>query len=127
MRSSVIIFFIALMAFQFCHSPKSAGLTADTKCVTGTLAIKGICGQRVISILDGDTTGLQVNPMWVNPGGGDTLKNVFSVSNICDFPSTVNVGDTIKFQITAKEDKECITCKAYTPVPEEKNKIEMCE
>ncbi len=115
--------FLAII-FLGCHAGKKA--STQTECYTGKLLVKGICSQRVISVEDGSTAGLSVNPAWVNPFSGDTLRNVFSVENICDFPPEIDSGVVFKFRISKKTPSDCITCKAYTPVPDEKNIIEVC-
>jgi len=110
-----------------CESSRKTHGANDKGCLRGKLVIKGICGQRVIEYIDGDSTGLQLNAAWADESRSDTLKNVFAVANTCDFPESLNVGDTVLFRLSVAEEKVCMQCKAYTPVPEEKNKIEICE
>jgi hypothetical protein len=116
-----------LIVLMACQNTKPAAASLNNDCITGILMVKGICGQRVINVPSGSTGGLALNASWVNEANGDTLKNVFSVENVCDFPENKQVGDTVKFNIYAGESKECMTCKAYVPVPQEINKIKVCE
>ena len=123
-KTTVLTLMLLSVVSIACHRIHPSGAKSGENCYTGVLKIKGMCGQRVIAVLDKNTS-IETDSVWVNPGKGDTLQYVFSVSNVCDFPSTIKAGDTLKFYLSTAKEKECVVCMAYTPVPEVKNKIQV--
>lgn len=117
--------FLAFIVIAACKSGKPPSVENE-KCFTGKLMIKGICSQRVVSVQD-DAGRLAINPAWVHPDTGDTLRNVFSVENVCDFPATLDSGAVFKFRVIEAKKSDCAVCQAYTPIPDEKNTIEVCQ
>jgi hypothetical protein len=95
---------------------------AVNSCFQGRLVKKGICGQRVIELV-GAGTGLAAARHWRDSLSGKDFENVFTVANPCDFPATVQQGDTFEFRLTRTPGGGCVQCYAYTPVPAEKNNI----
>jgi hypothetical protein len=115
------------MSITACHrSVKSSQIVVNNNCYTGKLVIKGICGQRVIEVIDygkGQKGKLSVDTVWINPGKGEKFYNVFSVQNMCDFPSAIDQGDTFSFRIADAKVKDCMNCMAYIAVPDTGNTI----
>ncbi|MEP7258204.1 MAG: hypothetical protein ABI687_07450, partial [Flavitalea sp.] len=97
-------------------------------CYQGILKIKGPCGQRVIGLLSSDTGAVITDTAWTNETTGESIKKAFSVTNVCDFPEKLNVGDTVYFKLIKEPVKICNVCFAFIPVPESKNNVQAgCE
>ena len=93
-------------------------------CYSGKLVKKGPCGQMVVEITSENKAGLQYAAEWTDPISRIVYRNVFQVFNICDQSGTLNQGDSFTFSISNREPSwACLTCQAFTPVPEEKNNI----
>lgn len=93
------------------------------QCITGILVKKGICGQRVIKINSQNKDGIAYAVRWKDDTSGKTYENVFTVENFCSFPASINEGEEFTFKLTSDRSNNCVTCMAFTPVPEEKNSI----
>jgi hypothetical protein len=118
---------LVLLIFAACKSGKPAGDPPE-KCYSGKLMVKGICGQRVVTVLEPlQEESLLIRKIWIHPDNGDTLVNVFSVDNTCDFPAAIDSGAVFRFKLGTANKNDCIQCMAYTPVPEEKNVIVVCD
>ncbi len=98
--------------------------SGPTDCKQGILIVRGICKQRVISII-ADTAGLPFERSWKNPDDGKVYTNVFTVSNICDFPDRIQEGDTLNFKPIALKKAECNVCMAYVAVPQTVQAVEV--
>ena len=44
-------------------------------------------------------------------------KTVFALKSVCDFPETIEQGDTFSFEIDNDKEILCPVCLAYSPVP----------
>jgi len=92
-----------------------------TSCFKGRLEIKDICGNYTVKVLEGNIDPSLIEASWEHPTTKTVYTNVFSLGNICAFPSTINEGDTFYFTIrTNKKERTCAQCLAYAPTP---NKI----
>lgn len=91
---------------------------------TGRLEIDGICGNYTIKALNGglDTTQVQAN--WTDPTTNISYTNVFGLSNPCDFPDSLQAGDTFEFRLMAPS-SSCIQCLAYYPTPGKQLSIQL--
>jgi hypothetical protein len=88
-------------------------------CYKARLEKKGMCGQRVVTILEDEKSGLSYAQSWVDGSTGVIYVNVFSVKNGCDFPAGIKEGDTFSFINVSGGKINCGQCEAYTPVPAE--------
>ncbi len=116
-----ILFLIALLPlFQMCATrPK----TDEKTCFTGKLVKRGICGQRVVQLIGQPSGGLAVAVNWTDSLSNKPYENVFAVGNECDFPATIKEGEEFNFTMTTQPASNCIQCKAYTAIPEQRNHI----
>ena len=81
----------------------------------------------VIQIIEGDVDKSLYESSWQNPLSNTTYQNVFGLESICTFPSTINEGDEIYFSIPKRPVvQSCAQCKAYSPIPNKKISIEIC-
>jgi hypothetical protein len=94
-------------------------------CVTARLEKIERCGQRIVSILSEDKTGLNYAPNWTHPVTKESYQNVFAVGNICDFPSSIKENETFKFVRVEKGTNGCVTCLILAPTPAEKMNIKI--
>ena len=101
---------------------EKAGLSQGD-CLKGILVKKGICGQRVVKINSETKVGISYATAWKDESTGKTYENVFTVENVCSFPSAINEGGEFNFKLITAKDGDCIQCQAFTPVPKEKNNI----
>lgn len=107
--------FIFLLALFFCNVI-GCRKTDVGPVYTGRLEIDGICGNYTIKALNGglDTTQVQAN--WTDPITQIAYSNVFGLSNPCDFPDSLQPGDTFEFRLLAPT-SGCIQCLAFYPTP----------
>ena len=69
---------------------------------------------------------------WINNDGLDDFseleyQNVFALKSICDFPETIEEGDTFSFVIDDDKEILCPVCLAYSPVPRKSVSITVIE
>lgn len=83
----------------------------------GRLEIKGICYNYTISVLEGKMDTARIVANWTDENTGKSYENVFKLGSPCNFPATINQGDEFYFTIDTTEQKDCIVCMAYYPVP----------
>ncbi|MBY0477866.1 MAG: hypothetical protein K2Q24_09495 [Chitinophagaceae bacterium] len=89
------------------------------KLLTGTFKaryVAGMCGQNIIEILD--SAYIDRGMDWTNTAG-QSMKNVFTVQNHCDFSrANLKAGDIFECAIIASPDKTgCVVCMAYMETP----------
>ena len=117
-----LIIFIFLLNIS-CNKSKDTSVT----CFKGKLELKGICMNYVIQIIEGDVDKSLYESSWQNPLSNTTYQNVFGLESICTFPSTINEGDEFYFSIPKRPVvQSCAQCKAYSPIPNKKISIEIC-
>ena len=91
----------------------------QNNCYKGRLEIDDICGNYTIKVLEGDIDTSLIQTSWKHPKTNITYNNVFSLGNICSFPSSIKQGDEFYFQIRDnKQDLSCVRCLAYVPTPD---------
>lgn len=102
--------------------------TANTICFKGKLALKGICMNYVIQIIEGDIDKSLYENSWQNPNTGITYENVFGLASICTFPSNINEGEEFYFSIPKNPiAQNCTKCEAFSPTPNKRISIEICK
>ena len=103
---------------------------------TGKLVLKGICMNYVIQVNDDNFRRNMLeencNTNWINNDGSDKFseieyQNVFALKSICDFPETIEEGDTFSFVIDDDKENLCPVCLAYSPVPRKSVSITVTE
>lgn len=125
MRHLVLInlFFVSVAAT--CNKPAATKTTSTANggaCYKARLAIKGICTNYVIQVLEGDTSKLALEKSWKDETDGKVYTNVFALDSRCSFPDIAE-GGAFYFTLAGKEDPDCNVCMAYRPVPAAKNSI----
>lgn len=98
---------------------KTAG---SRNCFRARLAIKGICMNYVIQVLDKNTGALPVEKSWTDESDGRVYQNVFALGSVCSFPD-LKEGDEFYFTLATAGTDLCAVCKAYRPVPAVRNAI----
>lgn len=122
-----VAFLSLLLAMGLLSSCKREELPKTT-CLKGRLAVKGICMNYVIEVVEGQVDSSQVEMLWKNPMSGKTYTQAFALKSICSFPENIKEGDEFYFSISPlPEDKMCAQCKAFSPVPAKGLSIEICE
>ncbi|MAD13235.1 MAG: hypothetical protein CMC04_11055 [Flavobacteriaceae bacterium] len=92
------------------------------------LAIKGICFNYVIELVDGGPISDLVEYEWTDEMSGKVYNNVFRLSNYCNFPPDIEEGEEFYFDIVnVPTDNLCMVCMAYRPTPEKAIDINVCE
>ena len=117
---------IVLACSLFISGCEKAVTTSEEKsrdCYSGKLVKKGMCGQYVIEVKSPEAKGLQIAATWHDPSSSKTYDNVFTVSNPCEFPQTIQEGEDFQFSVVAEGDMSCAFCYAYTPTPAARNNI----
>jgi|SRR6476620_963072 len=115
---SAVIFF--LFTASTCHN--ATVKTTSKNCYKARLAIKGICMNYVIQVLDGDLKKLNIEKTWKDESDGKEYTNVFALSSRCTFPDIAE-GSEFYFTVTDAVNANCNVCMAYRPVPAAKNNI----
>lgn len=102
----------------------------------GKLVLKGICMNYVIQVNDDNFPSNMIeenwSTNWINNDGSDEFseieyQNVFALKSICDFPETIEEGDTFSFVIDDDKENLCPVCLAYSPVPRKSVSITVIE
>ena len=83
---------------------------------TGRLEIDGICGNYTLTVLNGGLDTSQVDASWTDPQTNITYTHAFGLSNPCDFPDSLQAGDTFEFRL-ASPNNNCVQCLAFYPTP----------
>ena len=89
----------------------------ENKTFKGRLEVKGICMNYTIKLLEGSLDSTRIVSQWKDEVTGKTHANVFALSSVCSFPSTINEGDEFYFTIDPDPEKQCAVCLAYYPKP----------
>ena len=126
MKSKMIIkYLVALMILLNISCNKSDNISAA--CFKGKLVLKGICMNYVIQITGGDVDNTMYESSWQNPLTNTTYQNVFGLTSICTFPSSIKEGDEFYFSIPKNQIVQtCVQCQAYSPIPSKRISIEIC-
>ena len=108
----------------------------DREIFIGKLVVKGICMNYVIQVNDDNfpRNMLEENwsTNWVNNDGSDEFseieyQNVFALKSVCDFPESIDEGDSFNFVIDNDKEILCPVCLAYSPVPRKSVSITVIE
>ena len=86
-------------------------------CYKGKLAIKGICSNYTITVLEGNLDSSKISKSWTDENTNRTYSDVFALNSPCSFPADINEGDEFYFKVKEEEDKNCNVCMAYYPTP----------
>jgi len=89
----------------------------------GKLVKKGICLSYVIEVNDPSFPQELIELNWVDEFSEENYSNVFTVKNVCSFPTNISEEDSFEFFIENEKDRPCAVCLAYTPVPNKFNNI----
>lgn len=119
---SALIFVCLLTACSKKQPPAGLQQRTTGQCYIGVVIKKGICGQRIVEVLNPDSS-LNYVPAWYDADEKKNRVNVFHVENICDFPASLREGESFKFSLSSRVDTSCITCQAYIAVPPQSNSI----
>lgn len=120
--TSLLILLFTLLTAATCNSTSQQPTALRAGCFKGKLVIKGICMNYVIQVLQGDTSGLQMEKTWVDETSDKTYNQVFALASKCSFPD-MEEGAEFYFTVTGKDEKECNVCLAYRDVPIARNNI----
>ncbi|GAA4733939.1 hypothetical protein [Flavisolibacter ginsenosidimutans] len=117
--------FLAL-AFVICAAFQCRKDTVQNSCFKGKLAIKGMCGNYTVQLLQGslDTTSIEAN--WQDEVTGKTYTNVFALGNPCSFPDSIKQGNEFYFTL-GSEPQNCLLCLAYYPKPKKSLSIKVLD
>ena len=118
MRKYFLILAIPFFAFK-CDKNKANG-----ECLEGKV-IRITCASTVIQITNKTDIGTDNWKDGMN-GANQTYDNVFSVTNKCQLPSTLKVGDAINFKIEKAKPTDCIVCMMYDAPPDAQFHVTLC-
>ncbi|HEX8333885.1 MAG TPA: hypothetical protein VF622_14795 [Segetibacter sp.] len=116
-KKSAIVLTLILVIFSSFHKEPE-----NTETYSGRVAVKGPCGQIVVSIISPNAGKANVDS-WKDPVTKKQYKNVFTVQNFCTF-SKLNEGDIFRFKVV-KRLSSCNACLAYRPVPATRKYIQI--
>ncbi|MFM1934578.1 MAG: hypothetical protein RL360_1459 [Bacteroidota bacterium] len=120
MKPLLLLFCLSLVA---CKSQE----VLPENCYKGRLALKGICNNYVIELVEGTIDTSRVEARWKNPDIGKFYTNAFALYNPCVLPTSLKEGDVFFFKLDSTQlTAECITCKAYSPTPRKALPISIC-
>lgn len=108
-----VVLGLLLTAFsqQRCQKQKAAD-----SCFKGRLAVKGICSNYTIQVLEGNMDPAKVEASWTHPQTGVAYRQVFALGSPCTFPASLNEGDEFYFTLEPPV-QDCAVCEAYSPKP----------
>lgn len=103
-------------------------IDCDSKTYTGKLVLKGICMNYVIEVVEGDIDPNLIEESWMNDYTNISYNNVFALGSPCNFPESIEEGDTFQFSIRADDTPDdCAVCEAYSPTPNKALRIKVCD
>jgi len=97
----------------------------SSKKIKGQLAIKGICFNYTVKLLEGTIDTSVISTKWKDPNTEKIHTNVFALANPCTFPNLINEGDEFDFELDISDTTPCIVCEAYYPTPPRSLKIKV--
>jgi hypothetical protein len=102
--------------------------TSCTETYQGRLALKGICMNYVIEVLDPINENW-VEAEWVNPFSEESYTNAFRLGSVCSFDETLEEGDLFYFEASTEpfEEEFCAVCAAYSPTPTKTLYVRVCD
>jgi hypothetical protein len=109
---AIFLSFSLLSGKDGCHKKTTA-----SNCYKGQLAVKGICMNYTIKLLEGKTDTSLFQAQWKDEHTDQSYTNVFALADRCNFPANINEGDTFYFTIDSTQVQNCMVCMAYYPVP----------
>ena len=115
--------FIALIVILGCKKDK----IDDRETFVGKLVLKGICMNYVIQVNDDNFPRNMIEENWTNEFSEQEYQNVFALKSVCDFPESIDEGDSFNFVIDNDKDNFCAVCEAYSPVPRKSVSITVTE
>jgi len=107
MKRALLIFILVLLG---CDKD-------EVESFTGTLVKQGICLNYVIQVNDVDFPQELVEKNWIDEFSEIEYENVFALKSVCDFPESINEGDSFNFIIDKEKENQCAVCLAFSPVP----------
>ncbi|MFL0206236.1 hypothetical protein V7S74_05735 [Aquirufa sp. 2-AUSEE-184A6] len=120
MKPLLLLFCLSLVA---CKSQE----VLPENCYKGRLALKGICNNYVIELVEGTIDTSRLEAQWKNPDTGKFYTNAFALSNPCALPVSLKEGDEFFFKLDSTQlTADCITCKAYSPTPRKSLPVSVC-
>ena len=99
----------------------------DRETFIGKLVLKGICMNYVIQVNDDNFPRNMLEENWTNEFSEQEYQNVFALKSVCDFPESIDEGDSFNFVIDNDKDNFCAVCEAYSPVPRKSVSITVTE
>jgi hypothetical protein len=87
-----------------------------TGCYKGQLAVKGLCMNYTIKVLEGNIDTSLIQAQWKDEHTDQSYSNVFALASKCNFPASIKEGDVFYFKIEPSV-QNCMVCMAYYPVP----------
>ncbi|WP_207491429.1 hypothetical protein [Aridibaculum aurantiacum] len=116
-----LIVALPLMFLLFGACKKSA----DGVVIKGKLVHRS-CATVAVQVLDTAFYHLG-QPIWQQAPNKPAYEHVFSVENICSFPSAATVGQEITFKVISTDPsiKECVTCALWDNPPAQKQLIQV--
>ena len=97
----------------------------DRKTFKGKLVLMGICMNYVIQVNDDNFPRNMIEENWTNEFSEQEYQNVFALKSVCDFPESIDEGDSFNFVIDNDKDNFCAVCEAYSPVPKKSVSIKV--
>ena len=99
----------------------------DRETFTGKLVLKGICMNYVIQVNDDNFPSNMIEKNWTNEFSEIEYQNVSALKSVCDFPESIDEGDSFNFIIDNDKEILCPVCLAYSPVPRKSVSITVIE
>lgn len=100
-----------------------------TQPLQGRLAVKGICMNYVIEVLD-PIDAEWVEAEWTHPDTEVVYSNAFRLGSVCDFDDRLNEGDLFTFEASPEpfeSEERCAVCLAYSPTPTKTLYLRLCD
>ena len=115
--------FLVMSSADKCSNKK----TPDTGTYKAKLAVKALCMNYTLSLVEGNLDTSLIVANWTDESTGKSYKNVFGLGSPCTFPASIQQGDEFYFTIDTTQKKDCAVCMAYYPTPSKKLMIKVME
>ena len=123
-KNFFLVILIAVTTASFYCSKGKGNQEQDI--LKGKLVKEGLCRSYIIMVTDGNINPKLIDSLWTHPFSKIVYKNVFGVTNYCDFRS-VKEGQEFYFRIIPSGNTDCVNCGAGDPTPEKKLNIQVLD
>jgi len=108
MKYGILFLLVTILSSSSCEKKNK-----NYYCLQGKV-VRVTCASTVIQVLNDNSIGTDG---WKDMFSNQSYDNVFSVSNKCKLPDTLQAGDTIWFATDTSRQNDCVVCAMFDDPP----------